>query len=203
MKKTLVAGLALALSLMAGSAFAEQAYQKDIQLFSQQDIVITNSVVNNGATMTINDAAKDLGALVEVRYVHKVPDDKDSEIIMTHAFYTQGELWMRGEVAPDQVAPVERMVTKRTDVATSKGLAVGDSFEKLIELYGEPQFIHWNRLNQDDSLEVDRWFVYQCQEPYEKGTPKAERPEVTKLLIGIKGLEVTRVGYSGMWRLGL
>lgn len=203
MKKDLVLGLTLSMMLAAGSVFAEQAYQKDIQLFSQNEIVLENSTISNGTETTINKAAEDLGALQEVRYFWEERNHKQTRVLLTHAFYENGELWMQGMVEADQAAPVERMVTKRTDVATAKGLKVGDSFEKIMELYGEPQLIHWNRLCEDDCKEVDRWLVYFCQEPYEKGTPKAERPEVTKLLIGIKGKEVTRIGYSGMWRMGL
>lgn len=203
MKNKFIAGLTLSLMLAAGSAFAENAYQKDIQLFDQKEINIVNSVVTNGVQTTINDVAKDLGALKEVRYFDKAHTHDKEKTLLTHAFYENGEIWMSGKVANDQVAPVGRMITKRLDVETAKGLKVGDSFEKIIELYGEPQYIHWNRLNKDDNKEVDRWFIYFCQEPYEKGTRKSQRPAITKLMIGIKDFQVSRIGYSGMWRKGL
>ena len=229
MKKIISVGIAMAM-LLTGTAYAREMqkdnpvrdkvilekqiqkpdYQKDIQLFSQEEIVITNSVLPNGTITTINKATEDLGPLLEVRYFYEDGNDdqddeeeEEREVLLTHAFYENGELWMRGRVEPDQEAPVERMITKRLDVATAKGLKVGDEFKKIMELYGEPQYIHWNRLCQDDWEDVDRWFIYFCQEPYEKGIKKSERPEITKLLIGIKGLKVKRVGYSGMWRLGL
>ena len=229
MKKIISIGIAVAM-LLTGTVFAremqqgnavrdrviqqkqlqEAAYQKDIQLFSQEEIAITNSVLPNGTMTTINKAAEDLGRLLEIRYFYEDGnDDQDDEneeeraVLLTHAFYENGELWMRGRVEADQIAPVERLTTRRLDVETFKGLKVGDEFEKIMELYGEPQYIHWNRLCQDDYEEVDRWLIYFCQEPYEKRTPKKERPEITKLLVGIKGLKVTRLGYSGMWRLGL
>ena len=202
MKKTIIAGIMTAM-LAAGSAFAEQAYQKDIQLFDQKEIAITGSVIANGTVTTINQAAEELGALKEVRYFWEERNQQKTKALLTHAFYDNGELWMRGMVQPEQAAAVERLITKRTDIATAKGLRVGDDFSKIMELYGEPQYVHWNSLCKDDCDEVDRWLIYFCQEPYEKFTPKAERPAVTKLLIGIKGTKVTRLGYSGMWRLGL
>ena len=202
MKKLVFAGIMAAL-LATSTAFAEQAYQKDIQLFSQNEIVLTNNELTKGTVTTINGAAAELGALQDVRVVYEERDHKPTNALMTHAFYEQGALWMVGEVAPDQDAAVGRMITSSPEVATAKGLKIGDDFTQVMALYGEPQYIHWNKLCKDDYLEVDRWLIYFCQEPYEKGTPKAERPEITKLLIGMKGMQVVRLGYSGMWKLGL
>ena len=201
--KVILGAAALGMMLNAGAAFAEQAYQKDIQLFDQKEIFIADNAVTPGRVMTINDAAAELGKLQEVRYFWEERNHKRTKVLLTHAFYTEGELWMEGKVAADQAAPVVRMVTKSAADATAKGLRVGDSFTKLTELYGEPQYIHWNRLNPDDEKEVDRWLVYFCQEPYAKDAPKAERPKISKLLIGIKGKVVTRIGYSDLWRMGL
>ena len=202
MIKTFITSIVLAI-MLTGSAFAEQAYQKDIQLFDQREFVLENDTLTKGKLTTIKQAVAELGELKEVRVIYEEKDHKPVKAWMTHAFYDKGDLWMEGQVAPDQIAPVGRLITSRTDVATAKGLQVGDDFTKIIELYGEPQYIHWNKLSKDDYLDVDRWFIYFCQEPYEKGIRKAERPEITKLLIGIKGLKVVRLGYSGMWHLGL
>lgn len=202
MKKTILA-MSLAAVLSCGVASAEPAYQKDIQLFNQNEIVLNQGVAVNGEETTINAMAKDLGALVKVRRFKNQWDFSVPTIQLTHGFYENGEVWLKGNVKEDEKAPVARLVTKRTDVATAKGLKVGDSFSKIMELYGEPQYIHWNELCNDDNKEVDRWFVYFCQDQYEKGTLKENRPAVTKLLIGIKGKTVSRIGYSGVWNMGL
>ena len=73
MKKLVFAGIMAAL-LATSTAFAEQAYQKDIQLFSQNEIVLTNNELTKGTVTTINGAAAELGALQDVRVVYEERD---------------------------------------------------------------------------------------------------------------------------------
>lgn len=202
MKKKILLGTALGVMLAAATACAEPAYQADIQLFSQSETELKGLYVPAGAYTSINAAKQELGELVSIRYVNETRKGEERPL-MTHAFYTGGELWMEGKAEPDDIKEIGRVLTWRTDVETARGLKIGDSFEKIIELYGEPKLIHWNRLSEDDCAEVDRFLIYFCQEPYEKGLKRSERPEIKKLIIGIKGKEVTRLGYSEMWHKGL
>lgn len=193
MKKMLLALAAAA--VLCGTVSAEPAKQKEIQLFDQSEIAIAG-LPENGTPAVYGGLTEELGAMLSVRY----PEDKGDGIYMTHIFYENGETWQAGEVLEGMEAPVFRLVTKRADVETAKGIKVGDPVEKVLEIYGAPHWIHWNRLNRDDNKEVDRWFIYSCQIPYD--TEEPEPPE-TKLLIGIQNKTVTRIGYSGAWEMGL
>ena len=69
MIKTFITSIVLAI-MLTGSAFAEQAYQKDIQLFDQREIVLENNTLTKGKLTTIKEAVAELGELKEVRVIY-------------------------------------------------------------------------------------------------------------------------------------
>ena len=134
--------------LLSSNCFAAQIFkEEDLYIHNCGPLQIYNKV-------NVNDASSILGEILDESYTDNGVQ-RYAYIIMEG-----GEIYIDLATNRTEVGQIGRLIAKRQDAYTNKGIKIGSKDTDLIKAYGTPGFININSKKLNNEVVIKQWYLY-------------------------------------------
>lgn len=126
-----------------------------VQLTDKNELYISNlGILQLGNKASVNEATTVLGKIYDCRFV------KNDAAYFANATLQHGEIWIDQSENKNTSGPIGRVLSTKPGIHTSRGIGLGDSKQKIVNLYGNPGFIMDVSEKSKYVVAVDQWYMY-------------------------------------------